>query len=490
MKKKILKSLTLFLLIVMLSTSIISMVSLLYNPNPSLESKTLEPDDWIKWSSINGTYVARGVARSNDGYLYVVGYCDHEGTGDTDIFVRKFDANLNSIWTRFLGYSTGDDQGEDIAIDLEGNIIIVGTTQSFGLGTTYQLLIAKYSPTGVLLKNVTRSGNGHEVLWAVDVGPDNRYYSCGDIHYTGPAAPDDYDALYVIWNDDLSIDVEGSWLNGPLGTDRAYDIKATADSGFVIVGETESTGAGAYDGFIALYEYLGILVANETWGGSGMERFDGLVLTEESHFKAYVAAWTNTGLSGSYDASIVHYNSTIDIQWNVTYGDPLEHDIYFDICFSSDDYLYAAGYADDASSTDVLFVKYDTAGNFIDDGFWGGNTVQDAGYGLIGGSNKEIYVCGGCDYPDYTPPFREQAFLLKGFGLGPVNTTTPITSTPITSPNVTTTPTTPSNVTTTPTTTSNDTTQSFPFSGFTFTGLFASVFSVTAIIITIKRKKR
>ncbi|MBD3190064.1 MAG: hypothetical protein GF308_05450 [Candidatus Heimdallarchaeota archaeon] len=471
-------------LITLLGFSMVGMSSIVFNPKTFFDLNALEPEESLIWGSPMGTYIAKSVVMSDDGYLYVVGYADHDGTDNFDVYIKKLDFALNSEWITYWGGSEND-YGEDIAIAQNGDIVVVGSSHSYP-GPGYQLFIATFDPiTGGEQSNATLDLNGDSVLWGVDVGPDGRIYTCGDVHYTGDF--EDYDAVYIIWNDDLTVDVNGVWLNGAAeSTDRARDIKATTDWGFVIVGETESSGAGAYDGFIALYDWQGILVTNETWGGAQMERFDGIVLTEESSFKAYVAGWTNTGEVGWYDASIICYNSTIDLQWTANYTNPLIHDVYYDITLGSDDYLYATGHTNENGTTDTLIVKCDTAGVVQDSGIWGNTTAEDAGYGIIAGGNYSIFVCGGTNCAQFTPPFVQDAYLLKyGF---PPTTTPPTTTSPpptTTSPNTTSPPPNETTTNTTPITTGT-----FSINGYTLVTTVSSTFIVTLTYILYKKRQK
>ncbi|MFX0095824.1 MAG: hypothetical protein ACFFBD_29060, partial [Candidatus Hodarchaeota archaeon] len=307
----------------------------------NVAANTLTPTDERIWNlSGDGEYIAKSVAVDAWGNIYVTGYFNQLVGDDYDVFVRKFKSDLTVAWTITWG-GDEDDHAEDIAIDADGNIVVVGGSQSLFPGLTYHVFVARFDTNGNQIDNATRSSNFSEFLWAVDIGPDGRIYTAGDIHYTGVGLPNHYDALYIIWDWTLTPVVSGTWLNGALiNNDRAYDIKATVDSGFVIVGETESVGAGLYDGFIALYEGVGILIKNQTWGGSQMESFRGVVIDDP--YNIYVAGMTKTGLP-AYAAVLLRYNSTLDVQWNTTY-DVSGNDLYYDVCLNSEGYIYTTGY--------------------------------------------------------------------------------------------------------------------------------------------------
>src|SRR5205814_121514 len=114
-----------------------------------------------------------GIAADRSGNVAVVG--DFQGTidfgngpvisaGGYDAFVAKYDSHGTLLWTRRLG-ALGDDSARAVAIDSQGNIIVVGNFVSsvdFG-GTTLtsvpdpfqrvwsDIFVPKYTPSGALL---------------------------------------------------------------------------------------------------------------------------------------------------------------------------------------------------------------------------------------------------------------------------------------------------------------------------------------------------
>ncbi len=80
--------------------------------------------------------------------------------GYSDIFLVKYDSSGNVIWAKRFG-GTNDDYGKSVAIDVYGNIYLVGafysTSITFGTypitksGTGYNLFLTKYDSAGVVL---------------------------------------------------------------------------------------------------------------------------------------------------------------------------------------------------------------------------------------------------------------------------------------------------------------------------------------------------
>jgi hypothetical protein len=92
---------------------------------------------------IGGIYYDEGTSIANDvnGNLYLTGHvCGNTvdfgedfgvsdvkvSKGTWDIFVTKIDTNASYLWTRSIG-GTSSDYGEDIAVDLAGNVYVTGS---------------------------------------------------------------------------------------------------------------------------------------------------------------------------------------------------------------------------------------------------------------------------------------------------------------------------------------------------------------------------
>ncbi len=118
-------------------------------------------------------------------------------------------------------------------------------------------------------------------------------------------------------------------LGGP-GTDLAYCVRQTSDGGYILVGETNSTGGditgnnGTTDFWVARLDASGTLVWQKALGGSGDDRGYAVAPTSDGGY--IVAGATNstdgnvTGLKGLYDFWVVKLNSTGTITWQKCFG--------------------------------------------------------------------------------------------------------------------------------------------------------------------------
>lgn len=114
-----------------------------------------------------------------------------ESEGGADIFVAKLNADGTAAWGRRFGDQANYQQAQDVAVDADGNVIIVGDYQgsvTFGddtyttLGSS-DIFIAKLSPEGTPLWSKSFGSANKDLANAVSIGPDNSIVVAGN--YTG-----------------------------------------------------------------------------------------------------------------------------------------------------------------------------------------------------------------------------------------------------------------------------------------------------------------
>lgn len=91
---------------------------------------------------------AEDIAVDEEGNVYVVG-TNCVGEGDCDIWTRKYDADGRTLWTRtFSGPPQSMDHGYGIAVDRRGNVLVIGDYDTLGHGGSPAVWIRKYDTDG------------------------------------------------------------------------------------------------------------------------------------------------------------------------------------------------------------------------------------------------------------------------------------------------------------------------------------------------------
>ena len=104
------------------------------------------PYDWTNLypALASGVSVATAIAVDLANNVYVTGYSPGTNSGN-DIVTIKYDSNGNQIWLqRYNGPGNGDDEGNAIAVDANGNVYVAGYETTAAGGT--EMVLIKYAP--------------------------------------------------------------------------------------------------------------------------------------------------------------------------------------------------------------------------------------------------------------------------------------------------------------------------------------------------------
>jgi hypothetical protein len=143
-----------------------------YNPSTAYGTYKINTNGAYVWTnnypSIPSTVsVGTAIAVGPDNNVYVTGYSPGTNSGN-DIVTIKYDNNGNQIWLqRYNGPGNGDDEGNAIAVDANGNVYVTGYETTAAGGT--EMVVIKYAP-GPFLK---KEANGSFLLQAVGAAGEN-----------------------------------------------------------------------------------------------------------------------------------------------------------------------------------------------------------------------------------------------------------------------------------------------------------------------------
>jgi len=268
-----------------------------------------EPDmEWNETYGGSSTDYGRSMAQTSDGGYIIAGYTDSYGTGGDDFYLVKTDSNGVKSWSEIYG-GGADDRGYSVAQTSDGGYIIVGETRTFPIGS-YDVYLVKTDVDGVESWSKTFGGANEDCGYSVDQTMDGGYiivgYTGADVYLiktdssgtetwsnTFDRGPIDYglcvtqtsDAGYIITGAScpppfpVSMDV---WLiktdssgaetwnktYGGAGFDRGYSVVQTGDGGYIIAGETSSSGAGLHDVYLIKTDSSGTETWSKTFGGA------------------------------------------------------------------------------------------------------------------------------------------------------------------------------------------------------------------------------
>ena len=136
------------------------------------------------------------VAADASGNIYVAGMSrgswgspKRPYQGQEDAFVAKLSSSGVLMWNTFLGSATGQDEAYAIAVDPNGNVVVVGaSTDSWGhpihahTEDYDDVFVARLNASGVLLWNTFMGGGGIDRAYGVALDQWNNAYIAGESH--------------------------------------------------------------------------------------------------------------------------------------------------------------------------------------------------------------------------------------------------------------------------------------------------------------------
>jgi len=292
------------------------------------------------WQKIYGGKeddIAYGIVALENGESAIVGTCKSYGAQRSDICVTRMTANGEMRWRLWLG-GKKKDEGKAIARTADGNIVVLGRTKSFSKDYAYDLYIAKISLDG-------------KKIWEKTLGGERDEYAGG--------------------------------------------IAGTDDGGVLLVGASESYGAGDKDIYIAKLDQNGKMVHAHTIGGEKEDVATALTRTRDG--KMVLVGYREIEYTGDSDFLIMQLDQSGKRLWTKTFGETHE-DMLRGVTPTIDNGVVAIGSTRSygSSQTDLTVMKIDAEGKTIWHKIYGfkyyeyGNavaTTRDGGFMLAGGTN-------------------------------------------------------------------------------------------------------
>ena len=210
------------------------------------------------------------VTTDSSGNIYVTGYTEggldgNTNSGESDIFLVKYNSSGTKQWTEQLGTSSKDD-GTSVTTDSSGNIYMTGFTTGGLDGNTNSggtdIFLVKYNSTG------TKQWTKQLGTSSLDYGNGITSDSSGNIYVTGITSGGlDGNTIYGK-NDMFLVKYNSSGIKQwtkQLGTsisEWGQDVTSDSSGNIYVTGSTEggldgNINSGSYDIFLVKYNLSG-----------------------------------------------------------------------------------------------------------------------------------------------------------------------------------------------------------------------------------------
>lgn len=321
-----------------------------------------------------------GIATDPPGNVLVVGYAAGAfpgliSSGGRDVFIRKYGASGNHLWTRQFG-STANDVATGVATDSSGNSFIVGYLDRALPGQT------SLGGPDAFIRKFDASGNE---LWT-------RQFGTPDGDWASGVATDSSGSVFVV-----------GWTTGNL---------------------TNPITSGNCEAFVRKYDGSGTMLWTRQFG-AGEIAFAYCVAVDPAG-NVFVAgstqgAFPDTVSSGGVDAFVQKYGGSGDVLWTRQFGSPARDFAASVVTADSGDVLIAGntcgGLPDQESSggTDTFVRSYDGSGNELWTTQFGTGCAEDATHGIAVDKAGHIFAAGEArgSIDGLTPPCGLDCYLAK-----------------------------------------------------------------------------
>jgi len=332
---------------------------------------------WVKTFGGVNRDVAHSIQQTSDGGFIVAGETSSFGALTSHVWVLKLDVNGKILWEKVYG-GVGRDRAHSIQQTSDGGYIVAGETSSFSFGGDTDVWVLKIKSDGDRDWQTTCGGSGDDIAYSIQQTSDGGYIVAGETASSGAGGAD---AFVFKLKSDGSIDWKKSY--GGAGDDRARSIQQTPD-GFIVAGETNSFGAGDLDVWVLKLDDSGAVSWQETFGGT---KIDAAYSVQRTSDNGYIIAGGAT-LSGSIfnDVFLLKLDASGNtVQWQNTYGsgtNNISNNVAFSVQQTSDGGYIVAGKAASLGKIlgDMWVLKLDSNGGVVWQKTYGGQGSNSANF--------------------------------------------------------------------------------------------------------------
>ncbi|WP_339889054.1 hypothetical protein [uncultured Flavobacterium sp.] len=282
----------------------------------------------------DGGFIVIGSTKSNDGDITDKKYALE------DIWLSKYDADGNLLWSKTYGGSE-DDLGYSVIENTDGTLVVAGYSKSSdgevpsNLGM-HDFFIFKTDSQGNLIWAKSHGFMSHDHAHKIINTSDGGYFVVGYVDYAGIGKNNNSKGVLhgvgEFYGQKLDANGNKLWDKyfGGTQNDRVFDVVEANDGGFVMVGYSESSdfdandNHGSYDYWAVKVNSVGELVWKKSYGGSELDQAYGIVKNINN---TYLITGTSNSLDGDIssnkganDVWIISIDDYGRLLWNKSFG--------------------------------------------------------------------------------------------------------------------------------------------------------------------------
>ncbi|MDD2889390.1 MAG: clostripain-related cysteine peptidase [bacterium] len=233
------------------------------------------------------------VQQTTDGGYILVGLTDN--SGKPDIWLIKTDASGIAQWDTTYGDFNYDEEAFSVQQTADGGYIITGVVYVGGFA---QALLLKMDSNGNKEWDKLLGGIQDEFGYSAQQTKDGGDILAGSTSSTGAGGTDAW-----LVKTDASGNISWSKTFGGANWDGSNGVQQTYDGGYILAGRTASFGAGNYDAWMVKTDTLGNMQWKKTFGGINFDYAWSVRQTSDSLY--VIVGGTQSSGAGGTDVRLI-----------------------------------------------------------------------------------------------------------------------------------------------------------------------------------------
>lgn len=338
------------------------------NCNPTTVTETVAEFD-LNFGA-TGDDRARHATITPRNHILIAGSFQTE-TNYTDFYLVETDINGNFMNEKTFGNEL-DDDATAVIIGNDENILLGGNTTT--ASGTKDILLYKLNSEEEIIWQKTYGGNNNEELNFILPAENSGYLLVGLTESFGAGSRD----IYL-----LKIDENGNELwsktYGGFNQEGGNQIIATDDDNYLLFGFTQTFGAGDRDFYLLKINPQGDVIWTKTYGSSNYEESQEIVKAENG---GYLLFGHSAAFDLNHDMYAVKINEDGDIIWGETYGSNAHDGGEAALQDNDGNFLLLGRSNSFGNGEEAYLVKTNLSGEIISENNYG-SVSDDAGFHIL-----------------------------------------------------------------------------------------------------------
>ncbi|KPK72890.1 hypothetical protein AMJ87_03340 [candidate division WOR_3 bacterium SM23_60] len=306
---------------------------------------------WFKTYGGVANERAFSIKPTSDNHYIISGFTSSQGSGGSDVWLLKVDENGDTAWTSYFGNLTWD--AAYCANETSDNgFIVAGMSTIYGYGD--QLFLVKTDANGDSIWAKAYGGTDQDYGHWVKQTTDGGYIVVGRTYSYGPGLCNGW-----LLKTDANGDTMWTRLYGGNGEDLLYTVLPLSDGSYILVGGTDSWGAGLGDVYVVRAGADGDTLWMNWYGGANADQGQHAIITHDGNIA--IVGYTYSYAVGESDVYLLKIDLNGDTLWTTTVGG-IYHDFGYYLDQTPDSGYIIAGRTRSwgAGQSDVYLIKTGT----------------------------------------------------------------------------------------------------------------------------------